>query len=288
MTVCESAIRLDSRHGGCQVVRGQILEARGETDAAEQAYLQAAGLWPRDPEPHFRLGRIAQGRDHVEVAIPHYRRALELDPGHGPSAHYLAIELRGSGEFAEAERLLIAALRAEPKNVSLRFNLAHTYLKRGATTDAAREFRAGLVLQPQEPTAYYFLGHCLELQGRDEEALREYREALSRDAFLHAAWYAVAQLEKARGRDAEAAHARQQFERSRALRDRILRLESRIRKQPRDVGAWTDLAAALLERGQPQKARARAHGALGIDPRHQPAQQILRQAEAELQRRRAE
>lgn len=78
-------------------------ESRPELDTAETRY------W---------IGKGAQQRHAVSDALTHFRRALELDPGHAPSLlEASAIHLtRGDGE--EALRLARKALEREPQNVT--------------------------------------------------------------------------------------------------------------------------------------------------------------------------
>ncbi len=199
--------------------QGEELEARGERDRAERAYLQAAKLVPWSPEPYYHLGLVAEAKGQYEVATNQFRRALEADPTHAPSAHYLAIQLRRSGKFLEAEKLLLDALSRAPANLSLRLNLAHTYLREGDAKNASRQFQLAIGAGCQMAEAHYFLGCALELLGREKEAVDALREALERDPHLAMAWYALAQLQKRRGEQEDAARAFREFEKARALKE---------------------------------------------------------------------
>lgn len=105
------ALHLDTGAGNLRMVQSygsgglpaMTPESRPELDTAETRY------W---------IGKGAQQRQAVPEALAHFRRALELDPGHTPSLiEASAIHLaRGDGE--EALRLARVAVAREPQNVT--------------------------------------------------------------------------------------------------------------------------------------------------------------------------
>jgi spermidine synthase len=104
------ALHLDTGAGNLRLVQsygsgglpGMTPESRPELETAETRY------W---------IGKGAQQRQAAADALSHFRRALELDPGHTPSLiEASAIHLaRGDGE--EALRLARIAVEREPQNV---------------------------------------------------------------------------------------------------------------------------------------------------------------------------
>jgi len=266
-----------------QLYLGQVLEARGERDRAEQAYLRASRLKPAGPEPFYRLGRIAEDRGQNEVAIEQYRKALKADPTHGASCHYLAIQLRGAGSFKEAEQLLLDSLVREPKNTGLRLNLAHTYLEEGDGMNAVEHFQKAISMGcQQEAEAYYFLGRARELLGQEAEALAALQEALKRDAHLEMAWYTLAQLRQRRGEEREAENAFQEFRKARELKDRLNRFQDLVGKHPRDPALLVEYGKALLERGRPRQALEVLRRACELDRKNREARGLLNRAVEEL------
>ncbi len=271
----EMACTIAPQSAACHVARGQALEAAGERDKARESYQRAATLDPKDPDPPYHLGRLAEAQIHTEVAMRYYRKALAIDPSHGPSAHYLAGQLMDSGQFGEAQRLLTIALKHNPEATGLRFNLAHTYLRQGDAKQAVREFRQGIARVSTMAEPYYHLGCALELLGNDREAVDAYRQALGVDPYLARAWYALAQLLQRGGGAAGAEDAFKRFAEARELLKVIHRLEAYLENNPRNVGALTELGAALLRRGKPFAAYGRLRRALELAPDNQRAKDLL-------------
>lgn len=69
---------------------GVALRDAGRLDAAEAAFVQAAGAWPRLPQPHVNLGELAERGGRPAEARACYQRALALDPGFAPAHEALA------------------------------------------------------------------------------------------------------------------------------------------------------------------------------------------------------
>jgi tetratricopeptide (TPR) repeat protein len=269
----------------CQMVLGEALDAFGERDRAEQAFLAAAAIAPTDPRPIYQLGRIAEARRQVQVAIDRYRQALKIDPAFAPAAHYLASQLRSAGEYDEAVKLLLAALGREPANLSLRLNLAHTYLRKGDAQRAADEFQKAIARAGDIAEAHYFLGRALESLKKDGEAEAALRKALALDPHLTMAWYALAQLHEHGGKRDEAARELKEFEKARALQDRIKGLRDQVAKHPGDLPGLVDLGQALLERDQPREAMDSLRKALDLDPANATARGLFSRAEEESRKR---
>lgn len=266
---------------------GQMLEARGERDAAESEYSKAAELAGGDPRPYYHLGRISAARGHHEVAAAYYRKALAKDPGHAPSAHYLASLLAGSGKYEEAISLLSAALARDPENASLRCNLAHAFLKKGDAERAASEFRRALPRSPEKAEACYFLGRALEMLGKLEEAREAYRNALDLDRGLAMAWYALAQLEERSGDSAAAAAALEGFRKTRAARDAAAALREKLEKSPDDLELLRNYAHAMVDRDRPEEALEALQRAETLAPGDSRVSQLRSLAEAALAEKRA-
>ena len=56
--------------------------------------------------PHVNLGEVRAGRETSIEGIPHYRRALQLDPDNARAHHLLGVALVAYGSGGRGERLL--------------------------------------------------------------------------------------------------------------------------------------------------------------------------------------
>ena len=61
---------------------GICLAQAGRNQEALEAFALRVGLEPENPDAHFNLAQLHEALEHVPEAGKHYRRALELDPGH--------------------------------------------------------------------------------------------------------------------------------------------------------------------------------------------------------------
>ncbi|HKZ06290.1 MAG TPA: fused MFS/spermidine synthase [Methylomirabilota bacterium] len=141
-------------------------ESRPELDAAETRY------W---------IGKGAQQRHDVLSALGHFRRALELDPGHTPSLiEASAIHLaRGDGE--EALRLARKAVEREPESVTPLVLAGLASSRVNAPAEALAFFQRAAAVDPQNARVRRLLtqaqlaelrGHALPVTGDPLAELR--------------------------------------------------------------------------------------------------------------------
>lgn len=96
---------------------GTVLMETGRHVEAEKVALQVIGLKPDVAAYHYNLGNIVRVLRGDEAAIPHYTRAIELDPTHARAlaslgaAHYRASPARAEPYFRQA-------LEYDPDNLS--------------------------------------------------------------------------------------------------------------------------------------------------------------------------
>jgi Flp pilus assembly protein TadD len=80
--------------GGWHTLGMARLQA-GDLPGADAAFTQAQTLAPQDADVAFRRGSVAWLQDRKEAAVGHWRRAVELDPGHADAHRALDMAARG-------------------------------------------------------------------------------------------------------------------------------------------------------------------------------------------------
>lgn len=241
-----------------EFTRGVLLEATGQHQAAEAAYLTALAQDPRSAELWARVGAVRCAR-----------------------------------ELGSADQAFAQALELDPELASARLERAQCALARGQALDALPDARRAVASDPQNERASSLLMDALEAAGRVDEALAWSTEAcLSRPETV-AKWQRVERLARRAGRDAEALHAQRRAallaERLRdagggpgfcdaAVRERLdeallagrideaRQLGARCRVRPGELG----LRAAAL--GSARVAEAQALHVLGAEPANPDAQ----------------
>ncbi len=166
---------------------GSILSRSGDAVGAKSAYTRAIGIDPDCIEAHTGLAGLAITENNVgelleqyreirrlkpgdasavadyasalvlnknyDAAIASYRDALKLKPGDANWLNALGQLVRDRGQFADAEKLFLAAIAADPVQTVARFNLGDIYQRQGMRAEARAALTEYLRLAPHEPNA---------------------------------------------------------------------------------------------------------------------------------------
>src|SRR6202022_3538558 len=93
----------------------------------------------------FKQGLTLLRDNYAVRALPHMRRAMDLDKKNPYYMSYLGVVLaRSEQRWGEAERLLDAAVRMKRNQAQLYLNLAEVYATAGRRDDAVEALQAGL------------------------------------------------------------------------------------------------------------------------------------------------
>src|SRR5246127_2505378 len=93
----------------------------------------------------FKQGLAVLRDDYAVKALPHMRRAVDLDKNNPYYMSYLGVVLaRSEGKWGEAERLCDAAVRMKRNQAQLYLNLAEVYATAGRREDAVETLQAGI------------------------------------------------------------------------------------------------------------------------------------------------
>jgi len=93
----------------------------------------------------FKTGLTLLRDRHADQALPHMRRAVELEKSNPYYMSYLGVVLaRSEGKWGEAERLCNSAVRMKRNQAQLYLNLAEVYAAAGRRSDAKEALESGL------------------------------------------------------------------------------------------------------------------------------------------------
>jgi Flp pilus assembly protein TadD len=93
----------------------------------------------------FKQGLTLLRDDYPAKALPHMRRAVELDKNNPYYMSYLGVILaRSEQKWAEAEQLCDSAVRIKRSQAQLYLNLAEVYATAGRREDAVEALQSGL------------------------------------------------------------------------------------------------------------------------------------------------
>jgi len=117
---------------------GHVLESSNPEEAT-QAYLRAAVLTPKDPEPHLAAGLLLEKQNRFAEAEQQYRQVLTIDP----------------------------------QSTDALTGLANLYLRGNRLADAEPVLRQLASLRPQDPAVHLELGRVLAASGNNDQAIHE-------------------------------------------------------------------------------------------------------------------
>lgn len=152
---------------------GQIELAEGDFARAVE-HLEAAIKVADDFDARMALGAAHLRRQRPGDAVPHFRRAAELDPKSAAAFASLGQALLAANDPEQAERALRTSLQMRP---DLETEVAHGYsLARQKKTEAAlAAFLRALSEDPASPTALHGAGLTSEELGRKDQAIDLFR-----------------------------------------------------------------------------------------------------------------
>ena len=167
----EKALAIDPKHWKAHNNMALASIDLGELEVAEAHYRESLAIEPQ-PAIYNDLGFVLERQGLAEEAVGAYRKALELDPG-SASAHYnMGSSLARSGEFAQAEKHLRAAVAKNPGTQTYT-GLGIVLSQQGKADEAVASLQAAIRADPKNAAAHQALAQAFTSLGRTEEARKE-------------------------------------------------------------------------------------------------------------------
>ncbi len=161
-----------------------------------------ASMLERVPEaitPRFNLGVHYQELGELQKAIPHFRKALELQPANAEVLSALGGALVNLDRPEEAAAHLRKAVRLDPGLADARYNLGTALVELGLYDQAEPHLAEAIKLAPGRADAYGNLGNAFNGLGRLPEAEAAFTRALDLDPGLVPVRFNLARLLARRG-----------------------------------------------------------------------------------------
>src|SRR6185295_5076801 len=122
---------------------------RRRLEDARRILGQGLKEFPQDPDLLFHSAQVEWLADRNKEAEATARQVLVIDPTHAPARQLLASLLMSSGEFADAELLLIGLLRDYPESADLYGRYSRLMLRTLHLDKAEQLAREGLRYSPE-------------------------------------------------------------------------------------------------------------------------------------------
>jgi tetratricopeptide (TPR) repeat protein len=150
----QESLRRDAAWANGHFGLGRVAEAQGDPVGALGHYEEASRRNPLDVEARMKVADLSISRGNKEDAIPHLRRAAELDPERGETFFALGLLLQEAGRWRAAVDAYERALHLgiNPARCHLALSQLHERLAMEELRAYERELQRGLSSPPGSPT----------------------------------------------------------------------------------------------------------------------------------------
>lgn len=200
------ALQLDPDHLPAQLRLAEALLAAGEMNESRKLFESVIKRNAKIAQAYYGLGRIAAANGNQDVAIGHYRKALEMFGDYGAAHYALGLALRNQGKNSEAQDHLSLSQQLRFSRPTLDDPLimaiaemnagASMHLKRGVLlesagqiTESIAEHERALELNPWMVQAHINLISLYGRAGQIEKAEKHYRLAVTTNPDLAESHY---------------------------------------------------------------------------------------------------
>jgi tetratricopeptide (TPR) repeat protein len=251
----QKAARLDPEGYDVRYELGVVLAEAGQNEQAIRELQIAEKIRPSAPDPHDQLARLLAKAGQEELAQKEDAQYASLvsrgDPGITASKfNDQANQLLAAGKARAAADAYREALRADPKNPQLHYNLSLALDQLGDRATERQELEKAIQLDPELAVAHNQLG-VLDLQSnRASEAEKEFKRAIAGDPRYAEAQNNLGVLYNREGKDQDAATLYQQA----------------IDSDPKYTKALVNLGLLLAQHGQVAQGEQQLRAAIQINP----------------------
>ncbi len=146
------------------------------------------------PEEILRAAMELHRKGAGQKAAPLYEQVLKAKADDPDALHGLGMIAMDSGDHAESERLIRAAIESDGGKASFHSNLGHLLAVEGRPDEAFEAFARAIALAPDVAVAHSNLGNALRDSGRIYEAEEAFGRALELEPGLAMARASLAQM----------------------------------------------------------------------------------------------
>ena len=186
------ALRLTPETPSDTLLAGQIAEAAGDLEIAEQEYRQAVRNQPDLTDASSALAHLLIAEKRYADAQPVVEAALRQEANDPALEAQLAAILNGQGKTAEALALLDKLHGQEPESGSISLMLADADFQAGKLDEADALYQQLLAKAPNNPDLLDAHGQILIRQKEYAEAIAAFRRAIAARGDDIDAWSGVA------------------------------------------------------------------------------------------------
>ncbi|HSE21312.1 MAG TPA: tetratricopeptide repeat protein [Pyrinomonadaceae bacterium] len=152
---------------------GQTYNSLAMNAEAEQEYLKAVELDPKNSDFHGRLCVNYSEWDKFDKAVECYKEAVKKDANH---VYYMSLGdvYQNQGKLDEAIAAYQKSLEKKPTFTFSLYKLAYAYMKKGEPQNAIEPLRKMLAVEPNNTFGNHALGIAYAQTGNNDGAMQQY------------------------------------------------------------------------------------------------------------------
>jgi protein O-mannosyl-transferase len=213
---------------------------------------RALAVNPQNDTAHVSLCDLDLREHHLEDAIFHARKAVEIRPDSTDAHSRLAVALSELGQNEEARVHFQKILETHQIRPRVHYNVGTLLLNSGHLDEAILEFQKELQIQPEFVEAHNNLGIAFSSKGEFDNALAHFEKAVELDPHLPKVHQNIATVLLRQGHPDQA----------------IAHLQMELQVNPHSAEAHNDLGIAWSQQGRIDEAINEWQKALQLRPDH--------------------
>ena len=177
----DEILSTDPKDSGAQMLRGRILNLRGQFKTAIDVLQTALKDAPEHAGGHYQLGVALSNTGNLERAEQEWREAVKLEPRLTDAQLALAqvaLMKNDRDSLSRAAEEIIRSLPFDPRGYILR---AEAESRSNESGEANADFTKAIQVDPQSSLGYSAMGGWLFKRGKLQDAQKYYELALDRD-----------------------------------------------------------------------------------------------------------
>jgi tetratricopeptide (TPR) repeat protein len=250
----QKAARLDPASYEVHYALGLALAEAGQNEHAIGELQEAEKIRPSAPGVHDQLSRLLAKAGQEELARKEHAQYAAMVSRGDPDAaagkfNAQANQLLAAGDARAAADAYRSALRADPNNPQLHYNLSLALDQLGDRATEHRELEKAIQIDPDLAVAHNQLGVLALQSNRTSEAEQEFKKAIAGDQSYAEAENNLGVLYNREGKDQDAATLYQQA----------------IDSDPKYTKAFVNLGLLLAQHGQVAQGERQLRAAIQIN-----------------------
>jgi tetratricopeptide (TPR) repeat protein len=150
----------------------------GKFEEAKGTFQECIKVQPKYPDAHYHLGEILQKKGDLDAAIEEYETATRLNPNYFEAQRDLGLAIyekasSGLTDIIDCEDKLKLAERLAPTNPMIHYHLGNIYCAGGKFDQAENQFKSALSFDSRLAAAHYELGRLRYFRGDPDRCLVE-------------------------------------------------------------------------------------------------------------------